>query len=137
MRLQDTQPEPYRRWVASSAIFRQHAGAYARFSEHSLPNACYDRPAILRLAGDVAGRRVLELGCAAGVLTEQLTGRGADVLGLDREPDMAALARQRLGGRARIEVAVTVEGSNRRISCIHRRYSSRCGRRAASGSMPR
>jgi hypothetical protein len=28
----------------------------------------------------------------------------------------------------------TVEGLNRRISCIHRMYSSRCGRRAASGS---
>jgi SAM-dependent methyltransferase len=86
-------------------MYRQHAGAYARFSEHSLPNACYDRPAVLRLAGDVAGRRVLELGCAAGVLTEQLTDRGADVLALDREPGMAVLARQRLRGRARIEVA--------------------------------
>jgi len=91
--------------VASNAIYRQHADACARFSEHSLPNACYDRPAILRLAGDVAGRRVLELGCAAGVLTEQLTDLGADVLALDREPGMAVLARQRLRGRARIEVA--------------------------------
>jgi hypothetical protein len=31
----------------------------------------------------------------------------------------------------------TVEGLNRRISCIHRMYSSRCGRWAASGSRPR
>jgi len=31
--------------------------------------------------------------------------RGASVLGLDREPRMAALARQRLEGRARAEVA--------------------------------
>jgi predicted RNA binding protein YcfA (HicA-like mRNA interferase family) len=28
----------------------------------------------------------------------------------------------------------TVDGLNRRISCIHRMYNSRCGRRAASGS---
>jgi predicted TPR repeat methyltransferase len=56
----------------------------------------YDRPAILRLAGEVAGRRVLELGCAAGVLTGQLADRGADVLALDREPQMVALARRRL-----------------------------------------
>ena len=74
---------------------RQHAGVYARFCERSLPNAAYDRPAILRLAGDVAGRRVLELGCAGGVLTQQLADRGAAVLALDREPRMAALARQR------------------------------------------
>ena len=30
----------------------------------------------------------------------------------------------------------TVDGLNRRISCIHRMYNSRCGRRAASGSGP-
>jgi hypothetical protein len=30
----------------------------------------------------------------------------------------------------------TVEGLNRRISCIHRMYSSRCGLLAASGSRP-
>jgi hypothetical protein len=29
-----------------------------------------------------------------------------------------------------------VEGLNRRISCIDRMYSSRCGRFAASGSRP-
>ena len=91
--------------VASDAIYRQHADAYARFCEHSLPNAAYDRPAILRLAGDVAGRRVLELGCAAGTLTQQLADHGADVLALDREPRMAALTRRRLAGRARVEVA--------------------------------
>jgi 2-polyprenyl-3-methyl-5-hydroxy-6-metoxy-1,4-benzoquinol methylase len=59
----------------------------------------------LRLAGDVRGKRVLELGCAGGVLTAQLAGRGADVLALDREPQLVELARQRLDGRARIEVA--------------------------------
>jgi len=31
----------------------------------------------------------------------------------------------------------TVEGLNRRISCIHRKYSFRCDRWAASGSKPR
>ncbi|WP_263399582.1 class I SAM-dependent methyltransferase [Saccharopolyspora pogona] len=57
------------------------------------------------MAGDVTGKRVLELGCASGVLTAQLVERGADVLGLDREPRLVELARQRLGGSARAEVA--------------------------------
>lgn len=35
-------------------------------------NAHHDRPTILRMAGDIQGKRVLELGCAAGLLTEQL-----------------------------------------------------------------
>jgi SAM-dependent methyltransferase len=91
--------------VSGNAFWQEHGNTWALRSEHGLPNAAYDRPAILRLAGDVAGRRVLELGCAAGVLTRQLVDRGANVLALDREPRMAALARQRLDGRARVEVA--------------------------------
>ncbi len=91
--------------VAAESIYRDHAEVYARFSERSATNAWYGRPAILRLAGDVAGKRVLELGCAGGVLTAQLADRGADVLAVDREPQLVALARRRLGGRARIEVA--------------------------------
>lgn len=86
-------------------IFGEHARAYAEESVRSAPNAHYDRPAILRLAGDLAGKRVLELGCAAGVLTAQLAERGADVHAVDREPQLVELARQRLGGQARIEVA--------------------------------
>ncbi|PKW16990.1 class I SAM-dependent methyltransferase [Saccharopolyspora spinosa] len=91
--------------MADHSIYREHAATYATFSERSAPNAHYDRPAILRLAGDVAGKRVLELGCASGVLTAQLVERGADVLGLDREPRLVELAQQRLGGSARAEVA--------------------------------
>lgn len=93
------------RRVAGETIYHDHAETYARFSERSAPNASYDRPAILGLAGDVAGKQVLELGCAGGVLTAQLADRGAHVLGVDREPRLVGLARQRLGGRAQIEVA--------------------------------
>ena len=91
--------------VRDDAIYRDHAERYARLSEHSPPNAHYDRPAILRLVGDIRGKRVLELGCAAGVLTAQLADRGADVLALDKEPRLVAFARERLRDRARIEVA--------------------------------
>ncbi|WP_211481451.1 class I SAM-dependent DNA methyltransferase [Actinopolyspora xinjiangensis] len=91
--------------MARNTIYDQFAEAYALHSEHSPANAYYDRPAILGLAGDVSGRNVLELGCAAGVLSEQLVERGASVFGVDREPKMIELARRRLGGRARFEVA--------------------------------
>ncbi|MEU5695633.1 class I SAM-dependent methyltransferase [Actinosynnema sp. NPDC020468] len=91
--------------MSEQRIFHDHAERYVVTSEQSLPNVVYDRPAILRLAGDVRGRRVLELGCAGGVLTAQLAERGADVLAVDREPRMVELARRRLGDRARVEVA--------------------------------
>lgn len=91
--------------MAGHSIYSDHAETYAAHSERSAPNADYDRPAILRLVGDVSDERVLELGCAAGGLTRHLVERGADVLALDREPRLVELARQRLSGRARVEVA--------------------------------
>lgn len=91
--------------MGHDAVYERFAEAYARHSEHSPANAYYDRPAILALAGDVDGKRVLELGCAAGVLSEQLVERGAELLGLDRQPSMIEFARRRLGERARFELA--------------------------------
>lgn len=89
----------------SEAIYRDHAGVYANFTLESLPNAVYDRPAMLRLAGDPEGKQVLELGCAAGGLTAELTKRGAAVLGLDREQRLIDIARQRMEGPAEFRVA--------------------------------
>lgn len=96
---------PSRFHLVSESIYREHAGVYARFAESSLPNAIYDRPGILRLTGEVSGKDVLELGCAAGGLTAELVDRGANVLALDREPALVAHARERLSDRARFEVA--------------------------------
>lgn len=91
--------------MVSHALYKDHADFYVEHSDQSGPNAYYERPAMLRLAGDVAGRRVLELGCAAGALTAQLVERGAVVTALDREPRLVELARQRTNGRARVAVA--------------------------------
>ncbi len=89
----------------SDSIYRDNAEVYATFAETSLPNALYDRPAMLGLAGNLNGRRVLELGCAAGGLTGHLIERGAEVLALDREPALVERARRRFGDQARFEVA--------------------------------
>lgn len=89
----------------SDHIYGELADRYARASASSAPNALYDRPAILRLLGPVHGRRVLELGCAAGHLTHELLLAGADVVGLDKSEQMVEHARQLVNGRARIEVA--------------------------------
>jgi ubiquinone/menaquinone biosynthesis C-methylase UbiE len=40
-------------------------------------------PALLDLCGDVAGRRVLDLGCGAGYFSRRLAERGASVVGVD------------------------------------------------------
>ncbi len=77
--------------------YDRFAEAYAAETESNLVNAYYARPAILDLAGDVAGRRVLDAGCGAGPLAEALRERGALVTGIDSSAEMLALARGRLG----------------------------------------
>ncbi|MBP2327196.1 SAM-dependent methyltransferase [Kibdelosporangium banguiense] len=79
--------------------------AYAAENETSLINAYYARPAILDLAGDVAGRQILDAGCGSGPLFEALRDRGATVTGFDSSTKMVELARQRLGADAALQVA--------------------------------
>ena len=81
------------------------AGAYSAENEASLINAYYERPAILALAGDVAGRRILDAGCGSGPLFAALRDRGAVVTGFDKSAGMLELARRRLGDGADLRVA--------------------------------
>src|SRR5215469_9026444 len=76
------------------------AEAYAASNESNLINAYYERPAMLDLAGDVAGRRILDAGCGSGPLFAALRGRGAIVTGIDKSTGMLEQARRRLGGDA-------------------------------------
>src|SRR5262245_119084 len=73
------------------------AEAYSAENETSLVNAYYERPAMLALAGDVAGRRILDAGCGSGTLSAALHDRGGVVTGIDASTGMLALARRRLG----------------------------------------
>jgi SAM-dependent methyltransferase len=46
--------------------------------------------------GDLAGRRVLDIGCGTGRAAEALVERGSRVWGVEPEPEMAELARERV-----------------------------------------
>ncbi|UED88788.1 class I SAM-dependent methyltransferase [Streptomyces profundus] len=81
------------------------AKAYAAVNETNLVNAYYERPAMLALAGDVAGRRILDVGCGSGLLFAALGDRGAMVSGFDSSAGMLELARRRLGVGADLRVA--------------------------------
>jgi SAM-dependent methyltransferase len=76
------------------------AEAYSAENENSLVNAYYERSAMLALAGDVTGCRVLDAGCGSGPLYAALRDRGAVVTGIDASARMLGLARRRLGGDA-------------------------------------
>jgi SAM-dependent methyltransferase len=85
------------------------ADAYAAENEASLNNAYYERPAILRLAGEVTGRRVLDAGCGSGPLFAALRDRGAIVTGVDLSAGLLAQARRRLGCDADLKLADLTE----------------------------
>jgi 2-polyprenyl-3-methyl-5-hydroxy-6-metoxy-1,4-benzoquinol methylase len=70
-------------------------------------DARYTMATVRRIAERVApGDRVLELGCATGLMTAHLAGQGARVTGVDRSGDYLARARTRLGDRAVLVEAV-------------------------------
>ncbi|WP_433414251.1 methyltransferase domain-containing protein [Microtetraspora malaysiensis] len=80
------------------------AEAYSADNENNLVNGYYTRPAMVALAGDVAGRRILDAGCGSGPLSAALRDRGAVVTGIDASAGMLALARRRLGADAALHM---------------------------------
>jgi ubiquinone/menaquinone biosynthesis C-methylase UbiE len=85
-------------WDACGAAFDRFTTAEDSFSEN------IERPAVESLAGDVAGKRVLDLGCGSGAYSLWFAGRGAKVSGIDLSPVMVSIAEEkarRLGLDAR------------------------------------
>jgi ubiquinone/menaquinone biosynthesis C-methylase UbiE len=99
----DSSAEPAGQAAAND--YDRFAEAYSAANEASLLNAYYERPATLALAGDVAGRRILDAGCGSGPLFAALRDRGAIVTGFDKSTGMLELARRRLGDGADLRVA--------------------------------
>jgi SAM-dependent methyltransferase len=81
----DLGPDTYVRWRASEL---------ATITEH------LERQLILELAGEVSGKRVLDVGCGDGALAVELWERGATVAGIDVSHVMIEAARERARSRA-------------------------------------
>jgi SAM-dependent methyltransferase len=85
-------------------MYERFAREYAVHAEDGAYNALYDRPAVLGLAGDVAGRTVFDAACGPGLYAQELLRRGADVGGCDVSPTFVDLARARTEGHADLRV---------------------------------
>jgi ubiquinone/menaquinone biosynthesis C-methylase UbiE len=60
----------------------------------------YLMPRMLRMIGDVSGKRVLDLGCGEGGYSRELHRRGATVVGVDGSLRLIDIARQRARAEA-------------------------------------
>lgn len=85
-------------------MYDDFADSFAVHAEHSAYNAHYDRPAVLGLLGDVAGRTVLDVGCGSGLYAAELAERGAEVIGFDASDRLVEHARRRVGSTADLRV---------------------------------
>ncbi|WP_127473740.1 class I SAM-dependent methyltransferase [Microbacterium sulfonylureivorans] len=85
------------------------AVSYDAENASSLLNEYYERPAMIALAGDVRGRRILDAGCGSGPLSAALRTRGAALTAFDGSPAMVELARRRLGDDVPVSVADLAE----------------------------
>lgn len=93
----------------TASDYDSFAEAYSAENDSNLFNRYYERPEMLRLVGDVSGRRVLDAGCGSGPLSEALRAQGAVVTGFDASAAMVDLARTRLGDDADLHVADLAE----------------------------
>ena len=75
-----------RTWNACGEAFDRFTSAEDSFSDN------IERPAVRRLIGEVAGKRVLDLGCGSGTYSVWFAQLGAQVAGLDVSQTMIELA---------------------------------------------
>ena len=76
--------------------YDQWAEAYAAENAEGFFNAWYEKPAMLRLLGDVSKHHVLDAGCGSGSTSLALIDGGADVSGFDLSAAMIEIARRSL-----------------------------------------
>lgn len=87
------------------SAYEAMAEDYAEAIEETPFNALYERPGVIALLPEIAGKRVLDVGCGSGPLSAWLVGRGADVVGFDISPTMVNLAQNRGLNSASFRVA--------------------------------
>jgi SAM-dependent methyltransferase len=79
-------------WAASARAYISFQDAGDRARTHLLD------PVMLRLCGDVAGARTIDVGCGEGRFSRMLIDRGALAAGIDLTAEMVQAARERGSG---------------------------------------
>jgi 2-polyprenyl-3-methyl-5-hydroxy-6-metoxy-1,4-benzoquinol methylase len=80
---------------SSTRSWDNAADAWVEHADTSDYQNLFLQPRMFALAGDVSGRRVLDLGCGEGAYSRELARRGARVTGVDGSGKLIDVARQR------------------------------------------
>lgn len=80
------------------------AQVYETITSDNLANEHFERPVLRSLLPDVAGKRVVDAGSAAGHHSEWLADHGALVTAVDLSPNMVERTQRRLAGRGEARV---------------------------------
>ncbi|WP_291857841.1 bifunctional 2-polyprenyl-6-hydroxyphenol methylase/3-demethylubiquinol 3-O-methyltransferase UbiG [Marinilabilia sp.] len=76
------------------------------FYDYIFPPAPLQVNFINRVAGNIAGKRILEAGCGTGNLALQLVEQGAMVEGIDLDPEMIAFAQEKAVRKENVRFSV-------------------------------
>jgi len=92
------------------AVFEIYMARRRRRRHADNPNDTLEKPVLLELAGELSGKRILDLGCGDGAFGREVLAQGCRAyLGVDGSQKMVAAARQTLAGSAGQVVHSTVE----------------------------
>ena len=74
-------------WDAKASEWKQHIGRDGDWNRRLNSD-----PVLLELLGNIRGKRIADIGCGTGYLTNALTKLGAEVIGVDLSPAMIEVA---------------------------------------------
>ncbi|WP_217907710.1 class I SAM-dependent methyltransferase [Desulfosediminicola ganghwensis] len=96
--------------MKKAPMYTRYAREYERAIEDNIYNARFERPSLLSMLPDVAGKSVLDLGCGPGVYAEILLQRGAEVTAVDASSEMVARVKEKFGSRIKTYIQDVSEG---------------------------
>ncbi|WP_062263706.1 class I SAM-dependent DNA methyltransferase [Endozoicomonas arenosclerae] len=80
-----------------SKMYEQYAKDYEQAIADNIYNGNLERPSLIAMLPELAGKQVLDLGCGPGVYAEYLIEQGATVTAVDASQAMVDIVREKFG----------------------------------------
>lgn len=78
------------------ATIKMYSGLAREYHDMRLKKSFYNEmiemPAMLKILGNIKGKKILDWGCGSGLYIKKLKGKCAEIKGFDISPDMVKIA---------------------------------------------